>query len=109
MNALTALENFAATCGIPNKGGVKHGWGKLALADTPMLKFETQYYKQVRKALADTLEKDENFNIFFRGISLVDSLKNREPKGKYFTVCIEPRDPRRFSQMMIANGSSMGI
>ena len=107
--ALNALKKFANECGIPNKGGVKSGYGRLALANTPMLKFESKYYDDVRKALSNTLEKDDRFHVFFRGINLIDSIEGLPPKGKYFTVCVEIANKQRFGQMLIANGSSMGI
>jgi hypothetical protein len=107
--ALNALKKFANNCGIPNKGGVKSGYGHLALANTPQLKFESKYYVQVREALKNTLEKDPNFFVFFRGIGLKESIKGLPPKGKYFTLCLEKRNPQRCSQLIIANNSSMGI
>ena len=106
---LAALKNFANNCGIPNKGGVKSGYGHMALANTPQLKFESQYYSQVREALKNTLEKDPNFFVFFRGLSLQESIKGLPPKGKYFTVCVETRNPKKNGQLLIANSSSMGI
>ena len=107
--ALTALKKFANECGIPSKGCVKSGYGHMALANTPMLKFEAKYYDDVRNALKNTLENDQNLMVFFRGISLHDSIKGNPPKGKYFTLCVELKDNRRLSNMAIANFKSIGI
>lgn len=103
------LKDFVKECGIPTKGGVKSGWGHMALKETPQVKFESKYYDDVRKALANTLAKKTNINIFFRGISMIDSLKGNPPKGKYFTLCVQRRNDRKMSQMAIANFSSIGI
>lgn len=105
----TMLKKFANECGIPNKGSVKLGWGRLALANTPMLKFESRYYEDVRNALKDTLENDKNLMVFFRSIILHDSIKGNPPKGKYFTVCVERRNNTRLSQMAIANYNTIGV
>lgn len=109
MNALEELKKFAETCNIPNVGGVKSGWGRLALANTPMLKFKSEHYASVKAALASTLEKNPELMVFFRGISLADSLRGRPPSGKYFTVCVECKNPRKLGQMCIANYASTGI
>lgn len=107
--ALSALEKFANECGIPSKGGVKSGWGKMALANTPMLKFESKHFDAVRKAVKSTLENDKSLMVFFRGISLLDSIKGLPPKGKYFTLCVEASNKERLSQLTIANIKSIGI
>jgi hypothetical protein len=106
--ALEELKKFANNCGIPNKGGVKSGLGRLALSETPQLKFESKYYNQVREALKTTIDKDK-FHIFFRGLSLKESIKNLPPKGKYFTICVEVKNDIRLSQMCIANYSNIGL
>lgn len=106
---LEILKDFVKECGIPTKGSVKSGFGHMALKETPMVKFESRYYDDVRKALANTLAKKSDINIFFKGISMMDSLKGNSPKGKYFTLCVQRRDDQKMSQTLFANFSSIGL
>ena len=109
MSAFEELKKFADTCGIPNVGGVKKGWGTMSLKDTPMLKFKSEHYVEVRKALATTLEANPKLTVFFRSISLIDAIKGKPPKGKYFTVCVESRNDRKLGQMCISYPGSIGV
>jgi hypothetical protein len=108
MTALEVLINFANKCGIPNKGGVKPGYGHLALANTPQLKFESKYFYDVKNALK-TLIDSEKYNIFYRGLSLKESIKNLPPKGKYFTLCVDEKNNKKLSQLCISNYNCIGL